>query len=109
MLAIISLTAPKRVIWIMVDRLGLLNISIIHDDLDSAFLANALRQMTTRSGALIVADDAEFLPQLEGQTRLDFGQAKLDSVPINLAGVTQNVLDAARTQGSRWHCQTKRA
>ena len=85
----------------MVDRLGLLNISIIHDDLDSAFLANALRQMTTRSGALIVADDAEFLPQLEGQTRLDFGQAKLDGVPINLAGVTQNVLDTARTQGSR--------
>ena len=75
------------------------NIAVICDDAADGFVADALGQLPVTTGVLLVADDPEFLGDLPDQSRIDFTQAGLDEVPINLAkvsGCIQTAVHAAQ-------------
>ena len=72
------------------------NISVICDDAGAGFVSDALAQLPATSGALVVADDPGFLPDLPGQRRMNFTQMGLDDVPINLAEISARLQAAAQ-------------
>lgn len=74
-----------------VDLLRPSNVSLICDDAGDAFVTDALEQMGTTSGALIVADNPTFLSEYPTQARLDFTQTGLDDIPIKLTEVSARI------------------
>lgn len=86
---------PADTAEIKTDQPRSLNISVIYDGADGGFLTSALAQITTASCALVVSNAGGFLPDLQGQARMDFTQAGLDNVPIKLADVSRQLKDAA--------------
>jgi hypothetical protein len=86
---------PADTAEITTDQPRSLNISVIYDGADGGFLTSALAQITTASCALVVSNAGGFLPDLQGQARMDFTQAGLDNVPIKLADVSRQLKDAA--------------
>ncbi len=74
-----------------VDLLRPSNVSLICDDAGDAFVTDALEQMGTTSGALIVADNPSFLSEYPTQARLDFTQTGLDDIPIKLTEVSARI------------------
>ncbi|MEM5468075.1 AfsR/SARP family transcriptional regulator [Celeribacter marinus] len=74
------------------------NISIICDSSAEEFVIDALSQLPFTSGALIIANDLEFLAELPDQTRMDFTQAGLNDVPIKLADVSGRIQAAVKAR-----------
>lgn len=72
------------------------NIAVMCDDAGDGFITDALAQLPATTGALLVANDPGFLPNLPDQTRMDFTQAGLDDVPIKLAEVSGRIQTAVQ-------------
>ncbi|WP_232230446.1 hypothetical protein [Marivivens sp. JLT3646] len=68
-----------------------LNISLICGDAGDYFVTDALKQLALETGALLIADDPDFLPDYPKQTRLDFSQVGLDDIPIKMAEVSGRI------------------
>lgn len=80
-----------------VDLLRPSNVSLICDDAGDAFVTDALEQIGTTPGALIVADNPSFLSEYPTQARLDFTQTGLDDIPIKLTEVSARIQAAVKS------------
>ena len=80
-----------------VDLLPPSNVSLICDDAGDAFVTDALEQIGTTPGALIVADNPSFLSEYPTQARLDFTQTGLDDIPIKLTEVSARIQAAVKS------------
>jgi len=74
---------------------GPLNLSLVCDDASDDFVTGALGQLESATGALLVADDPDFLPNYPNQTRLNFAQVGLDDIPIKMTEVSERIQAAA--------------
>ncbi|WP_347202652.1 BTAD domain-containing putative transcriptional regulator [Marivita sp.] len=60
-------------------------------------MTDALEQIGTTPGALIVADNPSFLSEYPTQARLDFTQTGLDDIPIKLTEVSARIQAAVKS------------